>query len=98
MACDMKILIGEDDPVDLQLLQLTLERMGREVVVRRTGTEAWETFDRAPVRIIVSDWMILGMDGLEFCSNDQRCATAANSIEWLQAQEVQILEGLIVVL
>jgi sigma-B regulation protein RsbU (phosphoserine phosphatase) len=63
----MKILIAEDDAVDLQLLQLTLERMGHEVVVTRTGTEAWETFDRAPVRVVVSDWMIPGLDGLEFC-------------------------------
>ena len=63
----MKILIAEDDAVDLQLLQLTLERMGHEVVVTRTGTEAWETFDRAPVRVIVSDWMMPGLDGLEFC-------------------------------
>ena len=63
----MKILIAEDDAVDLQLLQLTLERMGHEVVVTRTGTEACETFDRAPVRVVVSDWMIPGLDGLEFC-------------------------------
>jgi phosphoserine phosphatase RsbU/P len=35
--------------------------------VTRTGTEAWETFDRAPVRVVVSDWMMPGMDGLEFC-------------------------------
>ena len=38
----MKILIAEDDAVDLQLLQLTLEGMGHEVVVTRTGTGAWE--------------------------------------------------------
>ncbi len=63
----MKILIAEDDAVDLQLLQSTLERMGHDVVVTRTGTEAWETFDRAPVRVVVSDWMIPGIDGLEFC-------------------------------
>ena len=47
----MKILIAEDDAVASQLLHLTLERMGHEVVVTRTGIEAWETFDRAPVRV-----------------------------------------------
>jgi sigma-B regulation protein RsbU (phosphoserine phosphatase) len=63
----MKILIAEDDAVALKLLQLTLERMRHEVVVTRTGTEGWETFDRAPVRVAVSDWMMPGMNGLEFC-------------------------------
>ena len=63
----MKILIAEDDAVASQILQLALERMGHEVVVTCTGTEAWETFDRAPVRVVVSDWMMPGIDGLEFC-------------------------------
>src|SRR5438046_10088885 len=63
----MKILIAEDDAVALQLLQSTLEVIGHEVVGRRTGTEAWETFDRAPVRVVVSDWMMPGMHALEFC-------------------------------
>src|SRR5437762_12991732 len=63
----MKILIAEDDAVASQILQLTLERMGHEVVVTRTGTKAWETFDRAPVRVVVSDWMKPGIGGVEFC-------------------------------
>jgi CheY-like chemotaxis protein len=63
----MKILIAEDDAVALSFLQLTLEGMGYEIVVTRDGTEAWETFDRDPVRVVVSDWMMPGMDGLEFC-------------------------------
>ena len=63
----MKILIAEDDAVASQVLQLSLEHMGHEVVATRTGTEAWKTFDRDPVRVVVSDWMMPGMDGLELC-------------------------------
>src|ERR1700726_1054950 len=63
----MKILIAEDEAVASSVLELTLEQMGYEVVVTRTGNEAWETFDRTPVRMVVSDWMMPGMDGLEFC-------------------------------
>jgi phosphoserine phosphatase RsbU/P len=63
----MKILMAEDDAVASKILHLALERGGHEVVVTRTGTEAWETFDREPVRVVVSDWMMPDMDGLEFC-------------------------------
>jgi phosphoserine phosphatase RsbU/P len=63
----MKILIAEDDAVASKILQLTLERGGHDVVVTRTGTEAWEVFDRDPVRVVISDWMMPGLDGLEFC-------------------------------
>ena len=63
----MKILIAEDDAVAEKVLRLTLQHFGHEVVTARNGTEAWDIFDRDPVRVIVSDWMMPGMDGLEFC-------------------------------
>lgn len=63
----MKILIAEDDPVSVKILQFTLEHYGHEVVTSTTGTEAWEKFDADPVRVIVSDWMMPGIDGLELC-------------------------------
>jgi len=63
----MKILIAEDDPVSVKILQFTLQHYGHEVVAAGNGTEAWELFDRDPVRVIVSDWMMPGLDGLELC-------------------------------
>jgi CheY-like chemotaxis protein len=63
----MKILIAEDDPVSVKILQFTLEHYGHEVVSAADGEEAWQIFDREPVRVIVSDWMMPRLDGLELC-------------------------------
>ena len=63
----MKILIAEDDPVSVKILQFTLEHYGHEVIAAASGTEAWEKFDAEPVRVIVSDWMMPGLDGLQLC-------------------------------
>lgn len=63
----MKILIAEDDPVSSRVLEVTLQHYGHEVVTAATGDEAWQRFDLEPVRVIVSDWMMPGMDGLELC-------------------------------
>lgn len=63
----MKILIVEDDPVSRKLLEAILVREGHEVVVAVDGRQAWEIFDREPVRTVISDWMMPEMDGLEFC-------------------------------
>ena len=63
----MKILIAEDDPVSSRILQLSLESTGHAVVSTACGETAWKAFDAEPVRVIVSDWMMPGMDGLDFC-------------------------------
>lgn len=63
----MKILIAEDDRISRKLLATTLKQFGHEVAMFENGTDAWEAFDAAPVRVIVSDWLMPGMDGLDFC-------------------------------
>jgi DNA-binding response OmpR family regulator len=61
------ILIAEDDPVSARILEATLLKFGYQPVIARNGVEAWETFDQEPVRLIVSDWMMPGLDGLALC-------------------------------
>jgi len=61
------ILIAEDDPASARVLEATLSKFGYQPVMARDGSEAWEKFDRHPVRLIVSDWMMPGLDGLAFC-------------------------------
>lgn len=63
----MKILVAEDDVVSQKLLRVNLERLGHEVVTANDGAAAWTEFEREPVRIVVSDWMMPEMDGLTLC-------------------------------
>ncbi len=63
----MNILIAEDDPIGAKILRLTLQQLGHTVSAAADGLEAWEMYDRQPFRVIVSDWMMPGLDGLDFC-------------------------------
>jgi len=63
----MKIIIVDDEPVARTVLQHALEGLGHEVIVTGNGLEAWEEFDREPVRLIVSDWKMPRLDGLGLC-------------------------------
>jgi diguanylate cyclase (GGDEF)-like protein len=63
----MNILIAEDDRVTALKLQRSLERMGYQVAVARDGLEAWRRIDEGGVCLLVSDWMMPGIDGLELC-------------------------------
>jgi DNA-binding response OmpR family regulator len=63
----MKIIIVDDEPVARAILQHTLENLGHEIIATGDGLEAWEVFDREPVRLIVSDWKMPRLDGLGLC-------------------------------
>jgi DNA-binding response OmpR family regulator len=63
----MKVLAVEDDPVALAVLTRTLSKLGHEAVSARDGEEALRLLETEPVRMIVSDWMMPGVDGLELC-------------------------------
>jgi two-component system chemotaxis response regulator CheY len=64
----MKILIVEDDPVSRRLLEAFLLKWGYEVTVKDDGEKALDVLGgtEAP-NLVISDWMMPGMDGLELC-------------------------------
>jgi two-component system cell cycle response regulator len=64
----MKVLIAEDDPVSLRVVQTMLKKWGYEPVVARDGAEAWAILqgEDAP-QLAILDWMMPQKDGLEIC-------------------------------
>lgn len=63
----MKILIVEDEPVAAAILETALRNLGHEPTRAIDGLTAWLKFESNPVRVIVSDWLMPGIDGLELC-------------------------------
>ncbi len=63
----MKILIAEDDMTSRLVLGATLKKMGHEVTATSDGQQAWDALDREHFPLLISDWMMPDMDGLELC-------------------------------
>jgi two-component system chemotaxis response regulator CheY len=63
----MRILIAEDQATSALYLRRTLERLGHEVIVATDGLEAWRMVQDCDVSVVISDWMMPGIDGLELC-------------------------------
>lgn len=63
----MKIVVADDDPVARLFLESTLVGLGHQVVSCSDGIAAWEAISSMAPRIVVSDWMMPGLDGLELC-------------------------------
>jgi sigma-B regulation protein RsbU (phosphoserine phosphatase) len=63
----MRIQIVEDDPIAATLLSASLQALGHTPSLAVTGSDGWDQFRQAPSRVVISDWMMPGMDGLELC-------------------------------
>ncbi len=62
-----RVLVVEDSPLQRRILVACLRKWGLSVDEAENGEQALEKCAAAPFDLIVSDWMMPGMDGLDFC-------------------------------
>ena len=67
-----RILVVEDDPFTLTILQKRLSHDGYEVITATNGREGLEYVASHHPAIIISDWMMPEMDGPELCAQVKR--------------------------
>lgn len=70
----MKILAVEDDAVSRAVLRQALRRLGHDVIEAQNGEAAWKMATKDHVRVVVSDWAMPEMDGLELCRRIRKAA------------------------
>lgn len=64
----MRILVADDDPITLRMLESAAKRWEYEVILAHDGTQAWQLLHQPPVpAMALLDWMMPGMSGLEIC-------------------------------
>ena len=61
----MKVLVVDDEPEMLKLLGEFLAGLGHEAVRAENAWRALEILDREPVHVVITDWLMPGMTGLE---------------------------------
>jgi PAS domain S-box-containing protein/putative nucleotidyltransferase with HDIG domain len=91
------VLIVEDDAVSALVLRKALENRGYKVTAAANGEEALAILEREPFRIVISDWMMPCMDGLELCARIRKSAWSHYTYFILltaKAQKEERAEGL----
>ncbi len=63
----MRVLVVDDDPTSLLLLKAIVSRLGHECVVAEDGSGAWEVLSSGGIDVLLTDWMMPGLDGPELC-------------------------------
>lgn len=63
----LRILLVDDDRPILFLLKTLLENAGHTVVTASNGAEALSLLEKSLPQLIITDWVMPKMDGIEFC-------------------------------
>jgi len=61
------ILVVDDDPVSRTLLERILKKEGFNVITAENGEEALKIFKNQYIPIVLTDWMMPKMSGIELC-------------------------------
>jgi len=79
MSANKRLLLVEDDRALADLVTFHFERAGYAVTRTGDGEEALILVDEVKPDIILLDWMIEGISGIEVCRRLRRRATSANT-------------------
>ena len=63
----MKVLIAEDQAARSLLLSKQLSSLGYESETVASGDEAWDRLSCESWRLLITDWMMPGLDGPDLC-------------------------------
>jgi len=63
----MKILIAEDEKISRRILEMTLTKAGYDAVAVEDGVKALESIQKDVPDLLITDWMMPELDGLELC-------------------------------
>ncbi len=63
----MKVLAIEDQPIAALQLQAVVKSLGHEVELVTSAKAAWSRLAERDIRVVVSDWRMPVIDGLDLC-------------------------------
>jgi len=93
----MRVLIADDDATSRILLKAAVARLDHECLVAEDGSQAWELLSSQPIDVLLTDWMMPGLDGPELCRRVREELTSHYTYIVLVTglgQREQIVEGM----
>ncbi|MFC4669048.1 PP2C family protein-serine/threonine phosphatase [Seohaeicola nanhaiensis] len=91
------MLVVDDSRLQRRILASLLQKWGLSVIEAESGTDALAICEVAPPDLVLSDWMMPGMDGLDFCRAFRRLPAEAYGYFILltsKSEKIEIAQGL----
>lgn len=90
----MKIILVDDEPEILALVRDYLTREGFSVLTAVNGNEGMELIKREKPDLVLLDWMLPGMSGLEMCKHLRETSTIPIIMLTAKSEEIDRVLGL----
>jgi diguanylate cyclase (GGDEF)-like protein len=63
----LRVLVADDDEASRFVVGAMVARLGHHVELAAGGEEAWAEYQRSGADVLLTDWMMPGLDGPELC-------------------------------
>ena len=90
----MKIILVDDEPEILTLVRDYLSREGFSVLTAVNGNEGMELINREKPDLVLLDWMLPGMSGIEMCKHLRETSTIPIIMLTAKSEEIDRVLGL----
>jgi two-component system alkaline phosphatase synthesis response regulator PhoP len=94
MGMVKKILVVDDEPQIVKVLQLYLDRAGFQVITAEDGQQALSVFDKQRPDFVILDLNLPGMDGLDVCRTIRKSSNVPILMLTARVEEADRLVGL----
>jgi len=90
----MKLILVDDEPELLTLVRDYLTREGYSVITSLNGLEGMELIEREKPDLVLLDWMLPGISGLEMCKRLRETSTIPIIMLTAKSEEIDRVLGL----
>ena len=97
MAEPLRALIVEDSPSVRLYLEALVRKWGFDTSSAADGAEAWELLQSRPIHLLISDWMMPRLSGLELCRRVRAAALphyVYTILVTARSESADLLEGM----
>ncbi len=63
----MRILIADDETTTRIVVKAVVQKLGHECLIAADGDRAWALLQETAIDVLITDWMMPGLDGPELC-------------------------------
>lgn len=82
-AAPVRVLVAEDEPVSAKRLELILRGLGYDVTMTRDGAQCWTAFQSGRYAMVITDWVMPEVDGLELVRRIRAAQKGPGSYTWV---------------